>query len=50
MELIVMDVLGAICLLREAGSWAKAKESLRSVTSQAQPLEAAAAVAPDEEA
>ena len=36
MELVVMDVLGVICLLREAGSWAKAKESLRSVTSQAQ--------------
>jgi uncharacterized protein (TIRG00374 family) len=36
MEIIVMDVLGAICLLREAGSWAKAKEQLRTVTSQAQ--------------
>jgi glycosyltransferase 2 family protein len=36
MEIIVMDVLGAICLLREAGSWAKAKEQLRAVTSQAQ--------------
>ncbi len=41
-----MDVLGAICLLREAGSWAKAKEQLRSVTSQAQ---APAAAAPGEE-
>ena len=36
MEIVVMDVLGAICLLREAGSWAKAKEQLRTVTSQAQ--------------
>lgn len=36
MEIIAMDVLGIICLLREAGSWAKAKEQLRTVTSQAQ--------------
>jgi glycosyltransferase 2 family protein len=50
MEIIVMDVLGLICLLREAGSWAKAKESLRSVTSQAQPQEETAAVAPGEQA
>ena len=50
MELIVMDVLGVICLLREAGSWAKAKESLRSVTSQAQPLEETAAAASGDEA
>ena len=43
MELVIMDVLGVICLLREAGSWANAKESLRSVTSQAQqPSEAVA--------
>ena len=49
MELIVMDVLGVICLLREAGSWAKAKESLRSVTMHAQPLEQTA-VTPGEEA
>jgi uncharacterized membrane protein YbhN (UPF0104 family) len=51
MELIVMDVLGVICLLREAGSWAKAKESLRSVTSQASsPADTAVAAAPGEEA
>ena len=50
MELIVMDVLGVICLLREAGSWAKAKESLRSVTAQAQPLEEIVAAAPGKEA
>jgi uncharacterized protein (TIRG00374 family) len=50
MELIVMDVLGVLCLLREAGSWAKAKESLRSVTAQAQPLEEAVAAAPNEKA
>jgi hypothetical protein len=49
MELVVMDVLGVICLLREAGSWAKAKESLRSVTAQAQPLGEAAAATPGEE-
>jgi glycosyltransferase 2 family protein len=36
MEIIVMDVLGAICLLREAGSWAQAREQLRAVTTQAQ--------------
>lgn len=50
MELIVMNVLGVICLLREAGSWAKAKESLRSVTSQAQPLEETATAVSGEEA
>jgi uncharacterized protein (TIRG00374 family) len=50
MELIVMDLLGVICLLREAGSWAKAKESLRSVTSQTQPLEETIAAVPGEEA
>jgi uncharacterized protein (TIRG00374 family) len=49
MELVVMDVLGVICLLREAGSWAKAKESLRSVTAQAQPLGETAAATPGEE-
>jgi hypothetical protein len=48
MEIIVMNVLGVIYLVREAGSWAKAKESLRSVTSQAQPLEATVAVVPGE--
>lgn len=32
MEIVVMDVMGVICLLREAGSWAKAKESLRAAT------------------
>lgn len=36
MEILVMDALGVICLLREAGSWAKAKEQLRAATSQAQ--------------
>jgi len=36
MEIVVMDALGLVCLLREAGSWAKAKESLRSVTAQAE--------------
>jgi hypothetical protein len=45
-----MNVLGVICLVREAGSWAKAKESLRSVTSQTQPLEETAAAAPGERA
>jgi len=50
MELIVMDVLGVICLIREAGSWAKAKESLRSVTSQAQSLEETVTVTPGEKA
>lgn len=45
MEIVVMDALGFICLLREAGSWAKAKESLRSVTAQAEsPPETAAAI------
>ncbi len=48
MEIIVMDALGLVCLLREAGSWAKAKESLRSVTAQAQPVEDGVAVAPGE--
>jgi glycosyltransferase 2 family protein len=49
MELIVMDLLGVICLLREAGSWAAAKESLRSATSQAQPqVESTAAVSSEE--
>ncbi|HTP10597.1 MAG TPA: lysylphosphatidylglycerol synthase transmembrane domain-containing protein [Anaerolineae bacterium] len=37
MEIVVMDALGLVCLLREAGSWAKARESLRSVTAQAEP-------------
>jgi hypothetical protein len=42
--------VGVIYLLREAGSWAKAKESLRTVTSQVQsPPETGAAV-PGEEA
>jgi len=50
MELVVMNVLGVICLLREAGSWARAKESLRSVTSQAQPQAEPAAAALREEA
>jgi uncharacterized protein (TIRG00374 family) len=36
MEIIVMDLFGVVCLLREAGSWAKAKESLRAVTAQAE--------------
>jgi hypothetical protein len=36
--------------LREAGSWAKAKESLRSVTAQAQPLEETEAPISSEEA
>ncbi len=48
MEIIVMNVLGVVCLLREAGSWAKAKESLRSVTSQAQPLEETVTAVPGE--
>ncbi len=50
MELIVMNLLGVVCLLREAGSWARAKESLRSVTSQAQPQTEPAAAIPGEEA
>ncbi len=50
MELVVMDLLGVICLLREAGSWAQAKESLRSVASQTQPVEEAVAATPGEEA
>jgi uncharacterized protein (TIRG00374 family) len=41
MEIIAMDAVGLICLLREAGSWAKAKESLRSVTAQAEATAAA---------
>ncbi len=36
MEILVMDALGMICLLREAGSWAAAKAQLRSATSSAQ--------------
>jgi uncharacterized protein (TIRG00374 family) len=32
MEIIVMDVIGAIALWREAGSWASMKAQLRSVT------------------
>ena len=50
MEIVVMDVLGVICLLREAGSWAKAKESLRSVTTQAESQPETAAVIPGEKA
>jgi glycosyltransferase 2 family protein len=50
MELVVMNLLGVACLLREAGSWARAKESLRSVTSQAQPQAEPAAAIPGEEA
>ena len=50
MEIIVMDVLGLICLLREAGSWAKAKESLRSVTAQAEGQSDRTVSAPGEEA
>jgi hypothetical protein len=46
MEIIVMDLFGVVCLLREAGSWAKAKESLRAVTAQAE----GAAAAPGEQA
>jgi glycosyltransferase 2 family protein len=48
MELVVMDVLGVVCLLREAGSWAKAKESLRSVTTQAEAQPEIAAAIPGE--
>ncbi|MFA6111375.1 MAG: lysylphosphatidylglycerol synthase transmembrane domain-containing protein [Candidatus Latescibacterota bacterium] len=33
--IIVMDLVGVICLVREAGSWAKAKESLVAVSAQA---------------
>ena len=36
MEIIVMDLLGVVCLLREAGSWATAKAQLRSATSTAE--------------
>jgi uncharacterized protein (TIRG00374 family) len=50
MEIIVMDVVGLICLLREAGSWAKAKESLRSVTAQADTSSQITATTPGEEA
>jgi uncharacterized membrane protein YbhN (UPF0104 family) len=50
MEIVVMDVLGVICLLREAGSWAKAKESLRSVTAQAESQPETAAAIPGEKA
>ena len=35
MEIIVMDVIGAVALWREAGSWASMKAQLRSVTSAA---------------
>lgn len=35
MEIIVMDVIGAVALWREAGSWASMKAQLRSVTSTA---------------
>jgi uncharacterized membrane protein YbhN (UPF0104 family) len=48
MEIIVMDALGLVCLLREAGSWAKAKESLRSVTAQAETPSEIAAATPGE--
>lgn len=34
MGIMVMDLLGVIFLLREAGSWAKAREALRAVTAQ----------------
>ena len=50
MEIVVMDVVGVICLLREAGSWAKAKESLRTVTSQIQAPPETGATIPGEEA
>ncbi len=50
MEIIVMDILGLICLLREAGSWTKARESLRSVTSQAEAQPEPVAVTPGEKA
>jgi hypothetical protein len=45
MEIIVMDLFGVVCLLREAGSWAKAKESLRSVTAQGEAQPAASTAA-----
>jgi uncharacterized protein (TIRG00374 family) len=48
MEIAVMDLFGVICLLREAGSWAKAKESLRSVTAQAASQPESAAAVPGE--
>lgn len=48
MEIIVMDLFGVVCLLREAGSWAKAKESLRSVTAQVEFHPERAVVAIDE--
>lgn len=35
MELVVMDVLGAVALWREAGSWAALKSQVRSVTEAA---------------
>ena len=50
MEIIVMDILGVICLLREAGSWAKARESLRSVTAQAELQPEPVAAVPGEKA
>jgi hypothetical protein len=34
MEIIVMDLMGVVCLLREAGSWSQAKASLRAATAQ----------------
>ncbi len=37
MEILVMDGLGIICLLRETGSWAAARSQLRSATSSASP-------------
>jgi hypothetical protein len=40
MEIVVMDLLGAIALWREAGSWAAMKAQIRSVASAAEkPLE-----------
>jgi hypothetical protein len=43
MEIIVMDLLGAIALWREAGSWAAMKAQIRSVTTAAEkPIEKAA--------
>lgn len=43
MEIVVMDVMGVVCLLREAGSWSKAKASLRAATTQQPAVEAAGA-------
>jgi len=50
MEIVVMDIVGVLCLLREAGSWAKAKESLRSVTAQAESQPETTAATPGEKA